>query len=236
MHYLAFNMDNGPFADNLALRQAIATAINKDDIITVATEGLGTPAVTFFSPGVGYYDEYDPYAYNVEKAKELLAEAGYESGFTFTLIYNGDLKELMAQAIQANLKAIGITVNLEEMETAALKSKLAEADYDAALYNWANDSAGPDNNVRPLFYTGSSSNRTHFSDADIDARIDAAMSETDEATRLEMYKELQIDLLDICPIVPCFYETMSVGVNANLQDFTPDTSGLHRFYDCYVEQ
>ena len=236
MHYLAFNMDNGPFADNLALRQAIATAINKEDIITVATEGLGTPAVTFFSPGVGYYDEYDPYAYNVEKAKELLAQAGYENGFTFTLIYNGDLKELMGQVIQSNLQEIGVTVNLEEMETAALKSKLAEADYEAALYNWANDSAGPDNNVRPLFYTGSSSNRTHFSDPDIDARIDAAMAETDEAARLEMYKELQIDLLDICPIVPCFYETMSVGVNANLQDFTPDTSGLHRFYDCYVQQ
>lgn len=236
MHYLAFNMDNGPFADNQLLRQAIATAINKDNIITVATEGLGTPAVTFFSPGVGYYDEYNPYAYDVEKAKEMLAEAGYADGFEFTLYYNGDLKELMGQVIQSNLKEIGVTVNLEELETAALKSKLAEADYEAALYNWANDSAGPDNNVRPLFYTGSSSNRTHFSDPDIDARIDAAMSETDEATRLEMYKELQIDILDICPIVPCFYETMSVGVNANLQGFTPDTSGLHRFYDCYIEQ
>ncbi len=234
LHYLAFNMEKGVFADNQLLRQAIATAINKDNIVTVATEGLGTPAITFFSPGYGYYDTYDPYPYNVEKAKELLAQAGYPDGLEFTLYYNGNLKELMSQVIQSNLKEIGITVHIEEMEIAALKSKLADADYEAVVYNWANDSAGPDNNVRPLFRTGSSSNRTHYSDSYIDELMDKALKETDNETRLKQYEEIQTYLLDVCPLVPCFYETMSLGVNAKLQNLTPDTSGLHRFYDCYI--
>lgn len=236
MHYLAFNMSGEPFANNQKLRQAIAMAINKDNIVTVATEGLGTPAVTFFSQGFGYYDGYDPYPYNVEKAKELLAEAGYPDGFEFTLYYAGSLKELMSQVIQTNLKEIGVNVNIEELETAALKSKLKEGDYEACVYNWANDSAGPDNNVRPLFKTGSSSNRTHYSDEYIDNLMDEALKETDSDKRLEMYKEIQEYVLDACPIVPCFYETISVGVNAKLQGFQPDTSALHRFYDCYIQE
>ena len=64
MHYLAFNMSGEPFGSNQKLRQDIAMAINKDNIITVASEGLGTPAVTFFSQGFGYYDGYDPYPYD----------------------------------------------------------------------------------------------------------------------------------------------------------------------------
>jgi peptide/nickel transport system substrate-binding protein len=234
LHYLAFNMSGELFGSNQLLRQAIAMAINKDDIISVATEGLGTPATTFFSPGYGYYDGYDPYSYNPEKAKELLAEAGYPDGLEFTIYYNGNLKELMSQVIQSNLKEIGITVNIEKLEISALKSKLASGDYDAAVYNWANDSAGPDNNVRPLFRTGSSSNRTHFSDSYIDDLMDEALKETDSDKRLEMYQEIQTYILDECPLVPCFYETISVGINKDLQNFSPDTSGLHRFYDCYI--
>lgn len=234
LHYLAFNMGGEPFANNQLLRQAIATAINKENIIAVATEGLGTPATTFFSPGFGYYDAYDPYPYNVEKAKQLLSDAGYPNGMEFTLYYNGNLKQLMSQVIQSNLKEIGITVNLEEMEIAALKSKLADGDYEAVVYNWANDSAGPDNNVRPLFRTGSSSNRTHISDSYIDDLMDQALKETDSEKRLAMYQEIQTYILDVCPLVPCFYETISVGVNKNLEGFTPDTSGLHRFYNCYI--
>ena len=61
----------------------------------------------------------------------------------------------------------------------------------------------------------------------------AGLSGGDE-TRLKQYEEIQTYLLDVCPLVPCFYETMSLGVNAKLQNLTPDTSGLHRFYDCYI--
>ncbi len=119
MHYLAFNMSGEPFGSNQKLRQAIAMAINKDNIITVASEGLGTPAVTFFSQGYGYYDGYDPYPYDVEKAKALLAEAGYPDGLTLRFYYAGSLKELMSQVIQSTWKEIGINVNIEELETAA---------------------------------------------------------------------------------------------------------------------
>ena len=66
--------------------------------------------------------------------------------------------------------------------------------------------------------------------------MDEALKETDSDKRLEMYKEIQTYILDACPIVPCFYETISVGTNAKLQGFQPDTSGLHRVYDCYIEQ
>ena len=222
---------------NVKVRQAIYHAIDIQTIIDTVMNGYATVANSYMpSICVGYNADAERPAYDPELAKQLLAEAGYPDGLTFTLYYAGSLKELMSQVIQSNLKEIGVNVNIEELETAALKSKLKEGDYEACVYAWANDSAGPDNNVRPLFRTGSSSNRTHYSDEYIDNLMDEALKETDSDKRLEMYKEIQTYILDACPIVPCFYETISVGTNAKLQGFQPDTSGLHRFYDCYIEQ
>ncbi len=93
--YLSFNM-NSDIGKNEKLRQAIACAVNKEDIITVAAEGAGTPAKSFWSLTLlGYYDGFEGFSYDLDRAKQLMFEAGYPNGLTnyikqgtHTMLYN----------------------------------------------------------------------------------------------------------------------------------------------------
>jgi peptide/nickel transport system substrate-binding protein len=231
--YITLNVTKAPF-DNELVRKAIAYAVNRDDIVAVAVEGRGTVTNTFFSEGFGCYSDVNIYSYDPAKAKELLAEAGYPDGLSITISVSGEEKKLQAQVLQEQLSAIGITASIEELDIATLKTKLKEADYEMSLYNWANDSSGPDNNVRPLLRSGSGSNRSHFADPYIDDLMDKALVELDEAKRLEMYHEIQEYVLDKAPIIPMYYNDLYLGVTKNMQNLILDPSFCHRFAYSYV--
>ena len=231
--YVTLNTTKAPF-DNEKVRQAIACALNKDDILSVAVEGRGKVTQTFFSEGWGCYSDVDTYTYDPDRAKELLKEAGYEDGLTIEIKVSGEEKKLQAQVIQEQLAAVGITASIRELDISELKSDLSEANYEMSLYNWANDSSGPDNNVRPLLRSDSGSNRSHFADEYIDDLMDKALVEQDEDARLEMYHEIQSYVLEKAPIIPLYYNDLYVGVTKNLQNLTLDPSFCHRFAYCYV--
>lgn len=230
--YLALNTSNDLFKDQ-KVRQAIAYAIDKESVLAVAVEGNGTVCKTFFSSGFGQATDLEGYNYDPEKAKALLAEAGV-SGLEFTLYACDENKKLSAQVIQDNLKDIGITCHVEEIEKTALKPLMVEGNFDAALYNWANDSAGPDNNVRPILRSGASGNRSHFSDQYIDDLMDAAMIEKDSDKRVQMYHDIQEYVLDQAPIIPLYYEVNYVAANKGLCNFKCDPSATHRYAYCYI--
>ncbi len=236
MNYVTFNTTRKPF-DNADVRRAIAYAINRKQVIEVAAEGNGTEAYTFFSPGYGLTEDLEHYDYNPEKAKELLASAGYNAGnpLKITMICSGNDKELQAQVIQQNLKDVGVQMTIETMEKTVLKQKFKEADYDISLYNWANEYLGPDTNCRPLLGTGSGSNRSHFADSYFDELINKAIVENDNEKRLALYAEAQRYAIGLVPIMPLFYEDVHVGATKKLKGFTPDISEVHNFATAYVE-
>ena len=97
--------------------------------------------------------------YDVERAKSLMAEAGYANGgITTSLSYaSGSPYEQIATIIQSNLKEIGIEVTLEPMETATLKSACVDGSHELFLWRWNEDSK-VDFVYRDLYYTGSGSN------------------------------------------------------------------------------
>ncbi|MBQ1770601.1 MAG: ABC transporter substrate-binding protein [Clostridia bacterium] len=230
--YLALNVTKDIFKDQ-KVRQAIAYGIDKESVLAVAVEGHGTVCKTFFSSGWGQATDLEGYTYDPDKAKALLAEAGV-TGLEFTLYACDEVKKLAAQVIQDNLKDIGITVHVEEIERSALKPLMVEGNFDAALYNWANDSAGPDNNVRPILRTGVGGNRSHFSDPYIDDLMDKAMVEGDPDQRLAMYHEIQEYVLDQAPIIPLYYEINYVAAKKGLANFKCDPSACHRYAYCYI--
>lgn len=233
--YLVFNTTREPWSDE-RVRQAFAYAIKRDEVMLVAEEGFGKLAGTFFSPGFGRYNEAFTYTYNPEKAKELLKEAGFDekNPLSFTAYTSMEYKTLQAQVIQANLKAIGVDMKIETMDHPALKQLFKSADFDVSFTNWANLAMGPDTNSRPLFYTGNGSNRSHISDSYIDELIDKAAVEQDTAKREEMYKDLQIYITEKSPIIPLYFPNVYVPANANVRNFTPSASNVHRFAYAYV--
>lgn len=238
MHYLTFNTTRAPF-DDVRVRQGLAYAVDREKVIEVAAEGNGVPAYSFFSPGYGLTEEVEHYNTDMDKAIALLKDAGYSESnkLSFTMSVSGDVKLLQAQAIQQCFNATGLVdMKIESMELTALKALFKDANYDASLYNWANENAGPDMNVRPLLHTGSGSNRSHFGDAAIDELMDKALVEVDDTARLALYAEIQKDVIDQLPIMPLYYDTVYVAATAKLQGFTPNCSEVHRFTYAYVTE
>lgn len=233
MLYLTMNNTIEPF-NNKLVRQAIAHAINKEALITAGYNNLGTVHNSMINRGQFGLDESNKgYDYDLEKAKELLKEAGYANGFTFELAYNGSAKNLMAQVIQADMAKIGVTVKLEEMESAALKSMLNEHTHKTALYQWT-DADGTDFTVRSMYYTGSGSNRSLISDAKLDKMIDDALVEEDSAKREKMYNEIDQYVTEACPIVPICTSMINVGTNKKVEGVVWMSNAKHDYRGIYI--
>lgn len=102
---------------NLKVRQAIAYAIDRDALATANTRGYGFATNWACDPSQWFYDDYDPYSYDVEKAKSLLAEAGYPDGLTLNMqCISREPDNTIMQVLQAQLAQVGITLTLESME------------------------------------------------------------------------------------------------------------------------
>lgn len=234
--YGAINVQHD-ILNNKQVRQAIAHAINRENIVIAAKDGYAVVANSVLSPKTPFYNkdqkalDYDP-----EKAKELLKEAGYENGFEFTISFQGATFRTIAQLIQEDLKAIGITVNCEELEASSLKTKMQAGEHDMVIYNWGpSPGEGTDITVRSLFYSGSGSNRQMLADPTVDDIIDRASVETDETKRQDLYYELQSWMVDNGGMIPLYYEMVTMGVNSNLHNFIMEVSEQHDYTYAYAE-
>ena len=215
MLYLAFNNTKAPL-NNPAVRRALAHAVNKQALIIAGYNGLGTPHNNMINIGQFGLDEtIKGYDFNLDKAKSLLAEAGYPNGITFELAYDGSAKALMAQVLQSDFAKIGVTLDLQEMENAALKSMLNEKKHTSALYQWT-DVDGTDFTVRSMYYTGSGSNRSLIADPALDKMIDEALVQSDVQKRAQMYRDIDRYVTEACPIVPICTSILSIGVRKGL--------------------
>ena len=148
MQVMAFNCAEGKLFNNETLRKAVVTAINKDAITQVFTEGYGSPVQIFLPNGSSLFQEIDPALcspYDPEAAKALLAEAGYPDGFEFTLVLPGSFQKI-AEVVQANLADIGVTMNIDAREMASWNESLRAGDFDAIIVQYS-----PGNNLQPFY-------------------------------------------------------------------------------------
>lgn len=206
MDYFGFNMNVAPF-DDLKVRQAIAMAINKDDIVTGILDGQGIPAVGPLAPTVfGNYQDLEPLPFNVEDAKALLAEAGYPDGFKTTLFVGDNNAEriAIAELIQAQLAPLGIDVSIEMIEWGAFLEKTAAGEHEMFILGWTTVTADADYGMYALFHSsqfGSAGNRSFYKNDRVDELLDYGRSEADVEKRVEAYKEVQEILVEELPMV-----------------------------------
>lgn len=207
--YMALNFNSPPLNDR-RVRQAIAYAIDRDLICEVAEFGLCTPIQGPTGPGSPWYFDYAPYTRDVEKAKALLAEAGYPDGFTIrimpTITYDFTMRS--AQVVQQQLAEVGITLELIAPEWAQWLETRNKGDWDIFVCGWTGLI-----DVEEYYYlqqrTGQIFNRTGYSNPEFDALVDEGRTLSDFDTRYKIYEEANKILVDDAPYV-YFYSPLGL--------------------------
>lgn len=209
--YWAFNTQKPPF-NQVKVRQALAYAINKQNILQAVYFGQAQAADSLLPPtSWAYQQNQQTQRYDPVKAKQLLAEAGYANGFSMDIwampvqrLYNPNALK-MAELMQADLAQIGIRSKIISYEWNTFRRKLRLGEHDSVLIGWSADSADPDNFLRPLLSCAaavSGSNRANWCDPFYDELLANAVSTADVTARRGFYQAAQQYQSEQMPLVP----------------------------------
>ncbi|MCM3763207.1 glutathione ABC transporter substrate-binding protein [Alkalihalobacillus oceani] len=238
--YIGFNAEKEPF-DNKLVRQAISMAIDKDSIIQGIYDGAGVPAIGPIAPDVFGYDENATgLEYNPERAKELLAEAGYPDGFSTTLWTNDDRERMdIATFTQAALAEIGVHAEIEVVEWGAYLDQTASGAHDMFVLGWTTVTGDGDYGMYPLFHSsnfGEPGNRTFLSNPELDDLLEQARQNPDPDERLELYSQIQEILVDEAPMLYIHHQEYLLGVSDKVKNLWQDPTRIIRLQDVVLEQ
>ncbi|WP_391207033.1 glutathione ABC transporter substrate-binding protein [Psychrobacillus sp. L4] len=228
VEYVGFNTTKAPF-DNVKVRQAVSFAIEREAIISGVYNNVGTLANVAMSPQVfGYSKDVKAYPYDVNKAKSLLKEAGYDKGIKVTLL-TSDRKERinMAEVIQSQLKGIGIDVEIQVMEYGSYIQQITNGDHQMFIGGWGNATGDGDYNQYNLFHSasiGAPGNHFYYQNPVVDKLIEQGRVETEPSKRQEIYKQaMQVEMDDAVYVPIRNYEHLAV-YNNNVENFRLDAS------------
>lgn len=215
--YITMKTTMKPF-DDVRVRQAVNMAINKDRIIKIIN-GRAVPANQPLPPTMPGYDKaYQGYAFDVEGAKKLLADAGLADGFDTELyVYNTDPNPRIAQAIQQDLAAIGIRAEIKSLAQANVIAAGGEPDQAPMVWSggmaWIADFPDPSNFYGPILGCSGAVkggwNWSYYCNKALDERAAAADAITDpakKAEREEAWRSIYMDIMKDAPWAPVFNE------------------------------
>lgn len=192
-YFLAIKVDD-PALDDVRVREAISLAIDRQTLCDTVLNGAATPANEFLNPAIpGHDDSLAPYEYNVEKAKQLLAEAG-KSDLEFTAHARPTAQTIM-EAVQADLAKAGIKMNLQIVDSAEWTQKRPLGEYTMTTLGWFPLYADADNQMYTYYhssnsYSGKGGKGVNYKNEKFDALMDEARRTVDDdAKRAELYKQ-----------------------------------------------
>jgi len=210
-YYLQFNLrDNAHEAlKDVRVRQAINYCLDKEFILAVAEEGIGTVANTVGNPNMFGYDDNIPYyEYNVEKALELMKEAGYENGFEMEpMICRAGKDEKVAEIAIENLAAIGIKTSVTVVETNTFIEQMSKGNFTlSATHINLNTDGGAVFDIAsirgPIPFSG-------FEDPVIENYRDLSVAELDTETRRTQLNENLVYMSEQALFAPCYHAMKS---------------------------
>ncbi|MDE0584239.1 ABC transporter substrate-binding protein [Planococcus sp. A6] len=241
--YLGLTTTREPF-DDPKVRQAMNHAIDRQAIVDSFFEGRAEVAKNPMPPVIsGYNDSIEGYEYDPEKAKELLAEAGLEDGFTMELWampvprpYMPDGQKV-AEAIQSDLSEVGITAEIVSYEWATYLEKAAAGEADAFLLGWTGDNGDADNFLYVLLDQDNigSNNYTYYENQELHDLLIEAQTEVDEDARNELYMQAQEIIHEDAPWVPLAHSTPLLAGGTNVIDFKAHPTGSDKLSSVDLE-
>jgi len=231
--YIGLNTTKKPL-DNKLVRQAINYAVDKKTIIDAFYGGKALPAKNPLPPSIeGYNDAIQEYPYDLEKAKALLKEAGYEKGFEIDLWAMPVARPYMpeaqkvAEVIQESLSKIGIKAKIQSVDWATYLEKARKGELDIFMLGWTGDNGDPDNFIYTLLDKDSigSNNYAQYSNDELHDILIEAQTEADQAKRNELYKKAQEIIHEDAPWVPLVHSTPLLAAAKDLQNYLPHPTG-----------
>lgn len=232
--YLGFDTAQQPY-DNKLVRQALNYAIDRESISSIVYESLGQPALYGRLSSVywGYTEDgLTRYDYNPEKAKELLAEAGYPNGFDMKLTLSESEQDQvdMSEIIQNQLGEIGINVTIDIMENASFLNLVVDGGFDAFLLNTTGSSADPGEALKSFISTRPTwSNTTRYKNEELTSLIEEGQQTIDEDKKMEIFHNAQQIVTDECPWVFLIHNEVTFAAKKEIQGLVAYPSTAHFF-------
>ncbi|PKG39086.1 ABC transporter substrate-binding protein [Psychromonas sp. Urea-02u-13] len=232
---LQMNQNSHEALKDVRVRQAIVHAINNEGIVKKIMKGFATTAGQLSPAGYPGHDDSLVPRYNLKKAKQLMKEAGYEKGFTLTMMapnnrYVNDAQ--IAQASASMLAKIGIKVDLKTMPKAQYWPEFDKCSADMMMIGWHSDTEDSANLSEFLTMTRDKEsgkgayNCGHYSNPKMDALVNQANAETDPAKRKVMLQEVEQILYKDAAFVPLHWQNLAWGAKSNL-DVAPIVNALN---------
>jgi ABC-type transport system substrate-binding protein len=238
--YLGMNRAKPPF-DKQEVRQAVAMAINKADLVKALYGPTASVATQFTPPGIfGHTKDLVDWPYDPNKAKELLAKAGFPNGFktkfwvmTRPRPYCNDPNKV-GQVIQSDLKKVGIDTEWVTYDWAVYLDKVAAGEADMFLLGWMPDYAdasdftgyffgwGADDSFGPTF-------------PEISEPLAKANAEIDPVVRQQLYDQANQAIHDLVPAVPLVFTSSAVGMKKTVKGFLPSPLSTEFMWPVSVE-
>ncbi|HND85472.1 MAG TPA: ABC transporter substrate-binding protein, partial [Pseudobdellovibrionaceae bacterium] len=242
--YLAMNVKKKPF-DNILVRQAINYALNKRSYVDAIYFGTAVIAKNPIPNTLWSYNESTrDYDYDIRKAKELLAKAGFRNGFEteiWTLPvsrpYNPDGKK-MGEMMAADLEKIGIKVTLKTFDWPTFLEKSKHAEHSMIQFGWTSDNGDPDNFMYILLSCAaaeSGSNVANWCYQPFDDLVEKARRTTDQKVRTKFYRDAQLIFKDQAPWVPIAHSVVFKAMSHKVKNFKIDPLGGNIFQEVTIE-
>ncbi|PXW29427.1 ABC transporter substrate-binding protein [Paraburkholderia caballeronis] len=242
--FVALNTQKKPL-DNPKVRQALNMAFDRTTYLKTVFDNTATPATNPWPPITwGYNHSIQPYPYDVAKAKQLLASAGFPNGFATTIWVrpNGSVlnpnPRAGAELLQADFAKIGVKADIKVIEWGELIKEAKQGQHDTLFMGWAGDNGDPDNYLSPLFSCNavqSGINFARFCDTQLDKLIADGKATPDIAKRTKAYEAAQKIIHDQALWIPLGYPVAAAITRANVGGYQVSPFGRQNFAGVSVQ-
>ncbi|MEO9779742.1 MAG: ABC transporter substrate-binding protein [Sedimentitalea sp.] len=231
---ITFNVANGekgdnPWGNDKRLRQALNYAIDREAINQVVFDGAFAAGNQPVPPNSPWYNaNHTVPARDVEKAKALLAEAGFPDGIDLEVqVPNTTVPLQLMQVVQAMAAEAGINITITSKEFATLLSDQSAGDYQASQIGWSGR-VDPDGNNHQFVTTGGGINDSKYSNPDVDRLMNEARASTDPAVRKVAYDAARDILAEDLPRMVIYHQTWIWALDSGISGFVPYPDGMIR--------
>lgn len=231
--YYLVNVQKPPL-DDPRVRKALALAIDRQEIVERILRAGQSPARSVVPPDIRRYIDYTPAECeprNLEKARQLLADAGYPGGRglpSIEILYNtNESHQAVAELLQSQWKrALGVDVRLQNQDWARYLNSRRVGEFMLARAGWIGDYVDPATFLT-MFATDSPSNHTRWSNREFDRLLAEATRERDESRRMELFHRAERILMDELPVIPIYVAVSRAMVRPYVQGYYPNILDTH---------
>lgn len=229
---LTMNVHQPPLND-ARVRLALSLAIDRGAIVHSVTREGEKPATGYTPPGIGEYKPLDLVRSDPERARQVLAEAGYPDGARFPHVKlwtaNREVPRAIAEAIQDMWKReLHIDVQLESEESRIFQDAVSKGHFQIVIYRWGGDFMDPITFLS-MWTTGNPNNGAQWSDQEYDNLIQLSNSTADKTARLEVLHRAEERFLNQLPVIPIYWNTQCYLLDPSVRGWSPMALALHNY-------